>query len=114
MRERKEKVISHYGGHCSCCGCSDIRVLGIDHILGGGRKHREEVGFGTVFYKRVIDDGFPVGYRVLCHNCNSGRQVNGDICPHQINWMKPAILPNPLVSKNDEVYLLNMRAEEVL
>jgi hypothetical protein len=83
-RERiKKEVISHYGGQCSCCGCSDIRVLSIDHINRDGAKHREETGHGEKFYLWLRRNGYPTGYRVLCFNCNSGRELNDGVCPHQ-------------------------------
>jgi hypothetical protein len=78
----KLEVISHYGGICQCCGESDIRVLTIDHIEGGGKKHRKEVGVGN-FYSSLIKNNFPPGFQVLCFNCNSGRSVNHGICPHK-------------------------------
>ena len=75
-------VISYYGGRCACCGCTDIRVLTIDHINGGGNEHRRIMGYGSDTCSWLRKNGFPSGYQVLCLNCNSGRQVNGGICPH--------------------------------
>ena len=78
---QKRCVLAHYGGECcSCCGETEIAFLTIDHIGGGGGKHRAEVG--SNIYPWLIKSGFPLGYRVLCMNCNwvmrEGRQ-----CPHQ-------------------------------
>ena len=42
--EYKSLVISHYGGHCAVCGETCLAFLCIDHIHGGGRKHRKEIG----------------------------------------------------------------------
>src|SRR3990167_4100247 len=45
MRLRMQ-VMRHYGGDppmCACCGETELDFLTIDHINGGGRKHREVV-----------------------------------------------------------------------
>lgn len=36
-------VIHAYGGACACCGESREPFLAIDHIAGGGNKHRKEI-----------------------------------------------------------------------
>lgn len=79
--ESRKLVISHYGGKCNCCGESIFEFLQIDHINGGGRKHRAEVGSGTKFYRWLIRNGFPDGFQVLCANCNFGKGQYGT-CPH--------------------------------
>lgn len=76
--KRKEKwqqvkkiVLTHYGNKqssCVLCGESDLVVLSIDHISGGGRKHIHKIGAGQ-FYKWLIKNNFPSGYRTLCMNC---------------------------------------------
>jgi hypothetical protein len=84
---RKRKLISHYSnGHmcCACCGEMNLEFLSIDHINGGGNQHRREVGRGTSFYLWLIRQGFPTGFRVLCHNCNQSIGYFG-YCPHQTN-----------------------------
>lgn len=69
----KKEVMNSYGGQlCSICGFCDIRALTIDHVFGGGRKHRNNTtkrgGYG--FYLWLRKNGYPEGYRVLCANCN--------------------------------------------
>jgi hypothetical protein len=78
---RKAKVISAYGNKCVCCGLDDIEVLSIDHINGGGTKHRRNVGLGTNFYRWIIKNNFPIGFRTLCLNCNISLGTHGK-CPH--------------------------------
>ncbi len=80
MRRLKEKVLSHYAGGeptCSKCGNQDIRVLTIDHVNKGGRKHLAglKIKGGTTFYRWLQSSEFPAGYRVLCFNCNCGDTV---------------------------------------
>ena len=68
---RREKVIYNYSqgkNCCEICGENDFDVLAIDHINGGGNKHRKEIARHTVDY--LIKNNFPEGYRVLCMNCN--------------------------------------------
>ena len=71
----KVETFNAYGG-CRCveCGIEDIDVLTIDHINGGGNKHRKELGLssgGSQFYKILRKQNFPGKdkYRVLCFNC---------------------------------------------
>ncbi|HRZ15242.1 MAG TPA: hypothetical protein P5110_07030 [Candidatus Omnitrophota bacterium] len=66
---------------CACCHEKHIEFLTIDHIKGGGNKHRKSLG-KVVFYRWLKKNGFPKGYRVLCMNCNFARRYN-QICPHQ-------------------------------
>jgi len=84
-REQKNRILIHYGGNppkCACCGEDKIEFLSIDHINGGGRKHRKEIGkSGMPFYRWLIKNNFPNGYRVLCHNCNLSLGFYG-YCPH--------------------------------
>lgn len=68
----KREVIGHYSdGKFSCnrCRFSDMRALSIDHINGGGSKHRREVGVGNAFYNWLRNNHYPNGYQVLCLNC---------------------------------------------
>lgn len=84
-QELKRLVINYYGGMCACCGEKEISFLAIDHINGGGTKHRKSIGSGgTVFYHWLKMNSFPDGYQVLCHNCNFGRHINNGICPHKL------------------------------
>lgn len=68
--ELRMKLLKRYGASCSCCGESKPEVLCIDHIEGGGEKHRKEVGSGTAFQWWLLRNGLPDGFRTLCHNCN--------------------------------------------
>jgi hypothetical protein len=79
-RDRKSLVFEHYGKFCVCCGESNPEFLTIDHIRGGGTKHREEIGPGL--YDWLIRNDFPVGFRTLCFNCNMSLGSYG-YCPHQ-------------------------------
>lgn len=82
-RRNRMVVIEHYGGKCACCGETQIQFLALDHIHGGGSAHRREIGLkGATFYAWIVRQDFPLGYRVLCHNCNLAIGFYGK-CPHQ-------------------------------
>jgi len=76
------EVLTHYSGgkkpFCACCKIQILEFLGIDHIKGGGRKHKQKVRH---LYHWLKKKGFPKGFRVLCHNCNQSRGAYG-YCPH--------------------------------
>jgi hypothetical protein len=84
-------VLIHYSGNtpkCACCGENNIEFLSIDHINGGGNKHRSEIfknykfpRSGTGFYRWLIKNDFPKGFRILCMNCNHSLGHYG-YCPH--------------------------------
>ena len=83
------KVLLHYSKNnkleCECCGTTHYEFLVIDHIKGGGCEHRREI-FGDTkggfrFYRWIVNNNYPVGFRVLCHNCNMSLGLYG-YCPH--------------------------------
>lgn len=87
-RETKYAVLLHYSNgilKCSCCGEQHVEFLEIDHTHGGGNKHRRQLGIGSglYFYRWLINNNFPIGYRVLCSNCNKSLGNYG-YCPHQV------------------------------
>lgn len=78
------QVLDAYGWQCVCCGETEPLFLTIDHIEGGGNLHREEVReHRNDWYKYLIENNFPEGFRTLCYNCNLGRSRNGGRCPHE-------------------------------
>lgn len=70
-------VLTNGEGTCRWCGQGDIDVLNIDHIDGGGNKHRKELGTrnGQSFYTWIISNDYPDGFQVLCANCNLKKEV---------------------------------------
>ena len=69
----KLEVLGFYSkGKPTCAICKEDRMecLTIDHINGGGRKHRKEIGCESkAFYSWLKRNNYPLGYRVLCMNC---------------------------------------------
>src|SRR6266496_1690657 len=66
---------------CACCHESMYEFLTIDHINGGGHKHKQ-IHRGAL-YSWLIKNGFPEGYMVLCYNCNCAKGLYGS-CPHSL------------------------------
>jgi hypothetical protein len=75
------RTLAHYGGKCACCGEEAFEFLVIDHIGGGGNEHRRQIGRSNIV-PWLMKNGFPEGFRVLCHNCNFAIGAYGQ-CPHQ-------------------------------
>ena len=76
---RRALALDHYGGKCVCCGETRDFFLGIDHIGGGGNKHRRAIKMGDVG-TWLFDNNWPGGFQVLCFNCNMAkRRLN--VCP---------------------------------
>ena len=82
--ELKEKVYSHYGKFCNCCGEDNPMFLTVDHVNNDGYKERKGRGGGGTdkTYLRIINENFPDTYQILCYNCNLGKARNGGVCPH--------------------------------
>lgn len=70
--EQKKIVFEHYSkgkNCCELCGITDIEVLTMDHIDGNGTKHRKDIMKGDHIENWLIKNKFPVGFRLLCMNC---------------------------------------------
>lgn len=83
-RKIRLEVLTHYSGQaprCGCCGEDTLEFLAVDHIEGGGARHRKTIPSGDI-YRFLRRNGFPEGFRVLCHNCNQARGSYG-YCPHE-------------------------------
>ena len=82
--DQRKIAITHYGGVCACCGETKFEFL-IDHIDGNGNKHRKEHGIasGSQMARWLKRNNYPVGFRILCHNCNMSIGIYG-YCPHSL------------------------------
>jgi hypothetical protein len=78
-----DQVLEAYGQRCACCGETMVEFLTVDHVDGGGQKHRASLG-GTMaaLLRWIIKHGFPRSIRILCMNCNLSYGLYG-YCPHQ-------------------------------
>lgn len=78
-RRLRDTVIQHYGEKCECCGEPAKEFLSIDHINGGGNKHRKAIkSSGINLYRWLKNNNYPSGYRVLCMNCNWAIGIYGE------------------------------------
>jgi 5-methylcytosine-specific restriction endonuclease McrA len=64
----RQRVIAHLGGKCAICGFRDPRALQVDHVNGGGTRHRKTVSTHRVWKVALISD--PGVYQLLCASCN--------------------------------------------
>lgn len=79
-RTWRKEIISLLGSRCVRCGFNDIRALEIDHIYGGGTKHRHIIGSGYRYYEEIlkdIKDGLRK-YQLLCSNCNRIKMIENN------------------------------------
>lgn len=83
MAQRKFVLLHYSDGQlcCKCCGETIYEFLSLDHIDGGGTQHRKSLGSKYII-SELISLGMPVGYQVLCHNCNMAKGFYG-VCPHK-------------------------------
>ena len=70
--ELKKELTLLLGSKCARCGFEDKRVLQIDHINGGGRKHFKQAGGAYTMFREMIKSvkSKENKYQLLCSNCN--------------------------------------------
>jgi hypothetical protein len=81
MQSLKILVLQIYSNgtmKCANCGFDNIDALSIDHINNDGCKQRKKIKReGGSFYQWLKTNNFPVGYQVLCMNCQIIKRNNG-------------------------------------
>jgi hypothetical protein len=92
-RRLRLEALQYYGGQepeCACCGEWHLSFLALDHIAGGGTQHRKDLNAASLnIWEFLRREEYPIGYRVLCHNCNGARGYYGS-CPHEDERANPA------------------------
>ncbi len=81
-RKLKLKIMGHYSNgtnQCACCGETMIEFLTIDHVHNDGAQHRKSLTM--TLYAWLEKNNFPLGFQVLCMNCNFVKGKFGG-CPH--------------------------------
>jgi hypothetical protein len=77
----RERVFEYLGPKCACCDTEHRAFLTIDHVNRDGSKERTDTKQMAMF--RAVLRGERPDIRILCYNCNFGREFNGGVCPHQ-------------------------------
>ena len=73
----RQEVIKHYGGKCRCCAERAPEFLSVVPIP--GRAEPRKATTSLPFWLKK--NGYPKGYRVLCHNCRTSYE-RFEYCPH--------------------------------
>lgn len=92
-KKRRLLCLQFYSGaipSCACCGETIYQFLAIDHMNGGGNKHRKSLKSMDI-YRWLVKNNFPLGFQVLCHNCNLAKGYYG-ICPHTALTDEPSVV----------------------
>lgn len=76
------QAIIKLGGACVCCGETNVGLLTFDHTNSDGNVHRASGTSGNAVAAQVLKGSCSVEIQVMCWNCNSGRAMNGGVCPH--------------------------------
>lgn len=77
------EVLEHYSCgdlKCGCCGERNVEFLTLEHVNGGGNKHRKQIHYPIFWWLKR--NNYPKDYKVLCYNCNCSIGHYG-YCPHQ-------------------------------
>lgn len=76
----RDMVLKYFKNKCNCCGESRPEFLCVDHVQNDGAAHRKKLK-GYSIYHWLINNKFPSGFQLLCHNCNMAKGLYG-YCPH--------------------------------
>ena len=70
---------------CFCCKNSDWKFLAFDHTNKQLRQKHKGLN-GHALAKRLERDNYPKQIQILCHNCNTGKEIfGGKNCPHKLS-----------------------------
>lgn len=87
IAELRDAAIDKYGGKCVCQSGSPCQenwrpYLHLDHINGGGNKHRQELKGSKKFYSWLKRNDYPAILQLLCANCHQAKS-RGMPCCHR-------------------------------
>lgn len=100
----RDQVFAYYGDKCACCQVDDPGFLTIDHVHGGGTKHRKQLNRNSI-YSWLVKQKFPEGFQTLCFNCNLGRSKCGGVCPHESERQANAAMLQSTQASNPDVVM---------
>ena len=81
----RDKVFTHYGGKCTCCGEFRIEFLTLDHIMEDGATHRKTGVGASNLIMWAQARNYPNTIQILCWNCNHAKHIYGE-CPHKTTY----------------------------
>lgn len=84
LEKCKKIVFDYYGWHCNCCNERLVSMLTIDHVNNNGYEDRRAKRSGVSMYQKIVKEGFPNSYQILCMNCNWSKRIMKGICEHKI------------------------------
>jgi len=76
LNKLRIQVLSKLGNKCCKCGFDDPRALQVDHINGGGVKHRKEVVSAYLILGWLKRNNYPKGFQILCANCKRIKELD--------------------------------------
>lgn len=87
------KAINFLGGPvCMGCGCTDLRIIEINHVFGDGTKERKTKRNSIEIYRDIYLGRTPKeNYNVLCKVCNAVHYIKlkFNINNYNIKWTMP-------------------------
>lgn len=79
-KKYRDLVLKVLGAVCICCGDDFAEYLEIDHINGGGKKHREQLKGSQGVYRELLRDPRSADVQILCANCHRYKTRNNKLC----------------------------------
>jgi len=83
-KQQRIAILAKFGGRCVCCGESTEVFLDVDHVNGGGNKHRKQFRSIHSYNQFLIEEAKLEDFQILCKNCNYAKFRLGQ-CPHQLD-----------------------------
>jgi hypothetical protein len=90
-RALRAQVVAGYGGRCTCCGVTARHH--VDHVYGDGAAERRRGNRWLSLYRKILREGFPPSYQLLCGRCNTQRARRGWCCGPDRRQLTPADRP---------------------
>lgn len=84
---KRKELVDFLGGHCKHCSNSDIRVLQVDHVHGGGIQESKRYSHNRRQFNNDILNGVlpKENYQILCANCNWIKRFTNKECKPKNN-----------------------------
>ena len=87
----RKRVMDMLGSRCVHCGCSDLRVLELHHVRGGGRRETRTIGGGAFWHNIAMGRRRTNDLEICwkpCHAVEEVKRVYG-IDSFHVAWREP-------------------------